>query len=45
MEKNPTTQEVANLLEMAGSRLAKGDYGAAMQYIIFAQALYPQDPN
>jgi hypothetical protein len=44
-EKNPTTQEVANLLEMAGSRLAKGDYGAAMQYIIFAQALYPQDPN
>jgi hypothetical protein len=36
-----TTQEVAKLLEMAGSRLASGDYGAAMQYVLFAQTLDP----
>jgi hypothetical protein len=36
-----TSQEVATLLEMAGSRLASGDYGAAMQYILFAQSLDP----
>jgi hypothetical protein len=37
--QNPTTQELAKLLEMAGSRLANGDYGTAMQYLLFAQAL------
>jgi hypothetical protein len=33
------TMEVAQLLEMAGSRLASGDYGTAMQYVMFAQTL------
>jgi hypothetical protein len=40
--KMQTTEEVAKLLEMAGSRLASGDYGTAMQYVMFAQTLYPQ---
>jgi hypothetical protein len=34
-----STQEVSKLLEMAGSRLAAGDYGTAMQYVLFAQSL------
>jgi hypothetical protein len=36
-----TAQEVAKLLEMAGSRLASGDYATAMQYVLFAQTLDP----
>lgn len=36
-----TSNEVAKLLEMAGSRLASGDYGTAMQYVLFAQTLHP----
>jgi hypothetical protein len=35
----PATMEVSQLLEMAGSRLASGDYGTAMQYVLFAQTL------
>jgi hypothetical protein len=42
-QANPSNQEVAKLLEMAGSRLASGDYGTAMQYVLFAQTLYPPD--
>lgn len=34
-----TSNEVEKLLEMAGSRLASGDYGTAMQYVLFAQTL------
>jgi hypothetical protein len=38
-QKMQTSLEVAQLLEMAGSRLATGDYGTAMQYVLFAQTL------
>jgi hypothetical protein len=41
--KQQTKQEVAKLLEMAGSRLASGDYGTAMQYVLFAQTLHPAE--
>jgi hypothetical protein len=35
------SNEMAKLLEMAGARLASGDYGLAMQYVLFAQTLHP----
>jgi hypothetical protein len=38
-KKKQTSDEVEKLLEMAGSRLASGDYGTAMQYVLFAQTL------
>jgi hypothetical protein len=42
-QTNPSKEEVAKLLEMAGSRLASGDYGTAMQYVLFAQTLTAPD--
>lgn len=38
-QTTPATIEVSQLLEMAGARLASGDYGTAMQYVLFAQTL------
>jgi hypothetical protein len=38
--KQQPTKEVEKLLEMAGSRLASGDYGTAMKYVLFAQTLH-----
>jgi hypothetical protein len=36
-----TQGEVSKLLEMAASRLASGDYGTALHYVMFAQTLSP----